>query len=98
MTMLGASSLGRPVRRFVLTLIRQLPRLRSISQHGPYLASPRARRFENQVTAIGRPAGTLVASGVARELDKLMAHDVHHVNIVIPTGAPPAKCEQLSIW
>src|SRR5580704_13778197 len=55
-----ASSLGRPVRGFVLALRGQLSRLCAIGQHGPYLTSARARRFENQMTAVGRPTRTLV--------------------------------------
>src|SRR6266436_2548628 len=89
------SSLRRPVRRFILALLGQLPRACSVGEHGPDLPRARAGRFKYEMAAIRSPAGTFVASYIARQLNQLARGDFHYVEIVISAGPSPAECQQL---
>src|SRR5712691_187154 len=87
----------RPIGRFIVAAGRQLVRLRTVCQHGPDLPGAAAGRFENQVAAIGGPAGTLVAALVAGQLDDLPRGGVHDVDVVVVVGPAPTEGQQLAI-
>src|SRR5229473_6920131 len=72
-------------------------RLGAIGQHGPNLARAAACRFKNEVAAVGRPTGALVAALVAGQLDNLAGSGVHDVKVVIVVGAAPTESQQLAI-
>src|ERR1700690_231928 len=77
-------SARRPVRGLVVAFVRQLPRLAAIRQHRPNLQCAGARRFENKMPPIRRPAGTLVSPGIPRKFNELSAYNVHYIDIEIP--------------
>src|SRR5882757_4070018 len=87
----------RPVRRFVVAGSGKLPRLSAIGQHGPDLPGAGTRGFKNEVPAIRRPTGSLVASCVVGQFDNLAAGDFHDVDVVIITGPAPTKRQQLAV-
>src|SRR5580658_3648367 len=93
----SAQLFWRPVGRFVLALIRQLPRQAAIGEHGPDVPRAGARGFENKVTSVGRPAGPLVATLVARQFHELPGHNVHDIDIEITARPWPARCGEVSI-
>src|SRR5277367_1047948 len=72
-------------------------RLRAVRQHGPNLAAARAGGLENDVAPVGGPAGALVASGVASDLDDPPRGHVHDVNVVVARGSAPTKGQKLAV-
>src|SRR5712664_2891872 len=72
-------------------------RLRTVRKHGPDLPGAAAGGFENEMAAVRRPTGTLVAALVACQLYKLAGGGVHDVDVVIVVGAAPTESQQLAI-
>src|ERR1700733_2640208 len=91
-------SARRPVRRFILSLIRQLAGFAAIRQHGPNLQAAGAVGLEHYVPSVRRPTGALVASSVFRKLDQLLADDIHSIDVEIAARASPAERQQLPVW
>src|SRR5450432_3719709 len=89
--------MGRPVRRFVVPGHGELVRLSTVGQHGPNLPSTAAGGFENDVTPVRCPTGTLVAARVAGDLDDLMSGRVHDVDVVVAFGAAPTEGQNLAV-
>src|SRR6266446_2957249 len=75
----------------------ELMGLRPVRKHNPDLPLAVARGFKNNVTAVGRPTGPLVAALVAGQLDDLTRGGLHHVNVVVPAGPPPTERQDLSV-
>ena len=88
---------GGPVGRFVVAGGSELMGRSAISEHGPDLARTAAGGFEDDVTTIGSPTGTLIAAGIARELAELVRDNVHDVDIVIARRTSPGKGEKLAV-
>src|SRR5271166_2575862 len=89
--------LRRPVRRLIVPDRGQLPRLRTIRQHGPNLAVASTRGLEHDVPPVRSPAGPFVASGIPRDFHDAQRSHIHDVDVVIPGRPPPAKGQQLSV-
>src|ERR1700739_3255397 len=87
----------RPVGRFVVAGGGELAGLASIGQHGPDLPGAGTRGFKNNVSPVGRPAGTLVAPHVVSQFDNLAAGDFHDVDVVIIAGSAPTEGEKLAV-
>src|SRR5579859_1723458 len=74
----------------------------AVGEHGPDLVVAIDGALEDQVAAVGRPAGEIVAAGVVCELDPTLGGDVHDVD-VLPAGsagtvfAVPAEGEELAV-
>src|SRR5450432_2671483 len=85
------NSMGRPVGRLVVPIHGELVGLRAVCQHGPNLTGATASGFEHDVTAVGRPTGTLVAARVAGDLDDLMGGRIHDVNVEVTFRAAPTE-------
>jgi len=76
----------------------ELAGLGTVGEHGPDLPSASARGFENDVAAIGSPAGTLVAGTSIRcQVDDLERGRLHNVNVVVAVGTPPTEGEDLTV-
>src|SRR5882762_6533378 len=86
---------GGPVGGFVVAGCCELVGLGAVGQHGPDLARAGAGGFEDEVAAVGSPAGTFVAAGVAGELEDVARADVDYVDVVIAGGAAPTEGEEL---
>src|ERR1700730_16828413 len=71
--------------------------LRAVGKHAPDLARAAASRFEHDVTPISCPAGTFVATGVARDLDNFAGSSFHYVDVVVAVGPAPTEGQNLSI-
>ena len=80
-----------------MTLGSELAGIGTIGEHDPDLARATAGGFEDDVSAIGRPTGTFVASGVASNFADGAAGGVHDVDVVIAAGTAPTEGEELSI-
>src|SRR5438105_15257030 len=91
--------MGGPVGRFVVTGEGELVWLGAVGEHGPNLAraDPGTRGLKDDVAAIWRPTGTLVAALVASQFDELAGSSVHDVDIVVVVGAAPAEGQQLAV-
>ena len=74
-----------------------MARFGAVGEHGPNLAGAGARGFKDDVTAVGRPAGTLVAAVVTRELHEFVIDDGHGVNVVISVGTLPTEGEKFTV-
>src|SRR5205807_8812144 len=72
-------------------------RLRTVGEHGPNLAFARARGFKNQMAAIGRPTGTLVAALIAGQFENLHGSGIYDVEIVVIVRASPTESQQLAV-
>src|ERR1700690_1540143 len=90
-------SFRRPVRRFILAGKSELLGLAAIREHGPNLPRAGARRLENDMASIRRPARPLVSSSIARQFHERPAHDIHYIKIEISRRPPPRKREQLPV-
>src|SRR5450631_2924184 len=71
--------------------------LRAVGEHGPDLAGAAASRFEDDVTAVGRPTGAFVAAGVASDFEEAAGGGFHDVDVVIAAGAAPTESEHLAV-
>src|SRR5437899_10236949 len=80
-----SSSLIRPTRVPILSFGCQLPRIRAVGEHRPDLLGARAVRLKDQVAAVGRPGGVLVALGIVGELDNAARGGLDHVGVVSPS-------------
>jgi len=69
----------------------------AVGKHGPDLAGAAAGGFEDEVAAVGRPTGTLVAAGIAGDFDGLAGDGVHDVNVVIAAGTAPTEGQELAV-
>src|ERR1700730_15336855 len=49
------------------------------------------------MATIGRPAGALVAAGVARDFDNFARRCFHYVDVVVAVGAAPTEGKNLSV-
>src|SRR5208337_2571940 len=92
-----ACSFGGPVGGFVVAGEGEFVGLRAVGEHGPDLAGTATSGLEDDVAAVGRPTGALIARGVAGEFDDAAGGDVHDVDVVIAAGAAPGKGEKLAI-
>src|SRR5437773_10288828 len=74
-------------------------RLGTVGEHGPNLArtDTGARGFEDDMTAIGRPTGALVAALIAGQFNDLPGGGVHDVNVVVVVRATPTEGQQLAV-
>src|SRR5579859_5678288 len=98
-----ASLLPTPVGLRVGTFERQLLYVASIRQHFPDLVGARAVRLKDNVTAIRRPAGKIIATRVVGELHPLLAGNIHQIKVVRarlsrPVLALPGEGKKLSVW
>src|SRR5208282_1619354 len=90
--------LRRPVRRLVVAFGGELAGLGAVGEHGPDLARAGAGRFEDDMAAVGSPAGALVArAGVWREIDDVLRSGLHDVEIVVAVGTAPTEGKDLPI-
>src|SRR5947207_7482265 len=73
-------------------------RLGTVGEHGPNLArtDTGARGFEDDMTAIGRPTGALVAALIAGQFNDLPGGGVHDVDVVVVVRATPTEGQQLA--
>jgi len=71
--------------------------LGAVGQHGPDLAGAGAGGLEDEVAAVGSPAGAFVAAGVARDFKNVARADVHDVDVVVAGGAAPTESDELAI-
>lgn len=71
--------------------------LGAVGEHAPDLARATTSRFEDDVTAVGSPAGTFVAACVASDFDNFARRSFHHVDVVVAVGAAPTEGKNLSV-
>src|SRR5690242_11458285 len=75
-------SLGSPVRLGIAARIGQLLFLGTIGQHRPKLVTATDGALEDDVPPVWRPGRKIIPPIFVRELDDLLARDIHHVNIL----------------
>src|SRR5882762_45867 len=94
--------LPSPIWLRVAATERQLLNLRAVGQHGPYLLAARTAGLEHDVSSIRRPGRKIVASTIVRQLDPLLAGDIHQVDVVGSRSprsifAKPGQGQKLSV-
>src|SRR4051812_11236653 len=91
-----------PVGLKVASLISELPYLRAVGEHGPYLCTTAAADLEDDVAAVRRPRWIIAHPQLMGELHPALGSDVHHVDVLSAGStraivAAPREGEELPV-